>query len=100
MTAPGNNFCCATDLAVMSEPGAYGVGIIGIVSYEPNGNHRHAHERRYRCSADSGTTIRLISKLEPTRPVAGIYGNLAFACCEMDEQIGSASETNRLLTGL
>src|SRR5215467_8335940 len=35
MTAPEDNFCCATDLAPMSGPGAFGVGIIGIVSYEP-----------------------------------------------------------------
>jgi hypothetical protein len=35
MTAPENNFCCATDMAPMSEPGVYGVGIIGIVSYSP-----------------------------------------------------------------
>jgi hypothetical protein len=36
MTAPKNNFCCATDLALMSEPGVYGAGIIGIVSYRFN----------------------------------------------------------------
>jgi hypothetical protein len=33
MIAPENNFCCATDLAPMSEPAVYGVGIIGIVSF-------------------------------------------------------------------
>jgi len=37
MTAPENNFCCATDLAPMSEPVAYGVGTIGIVSCRFNG---------------------------------------------------------------
>jgi hypothetical protein len=36
MTAPESNFCCATDLAPMSEPGVYGGGITGIVSFRPD----------------------------------------------------------------
>jgi hypothetical protein len=42
---------------------------------------------------------RLIRKLEPTRVAAPIYDNLAFAFCEIDEQTGSANETNRPLLG-
>jgi hypothetical protein len=34
MTAPKSNFCCATDLALISEPVTSGGGIIGIVSYK------------------------------------------------------------------
>jgi len=34
MTAPENNFCYATDLAPISEPDRYGVGIIGIASFK------------------------------------------------------------------
>jgi hypothetical protein len=30
---PKDNFCCVTDLALMSEPDAYGAAIFGIVSY-------------------------------------------------------------------
>jgi len=33
------------------------------------------------------------------RLVTPIYRNLAFACCEIDEQTGSANETNRPLLG-
>ena len=79
MTAPESNFCCATDLAVMSEPGVYGAGIIGIVSYN--------------------VTIVINPPLRTTCLAAVIYGNLAFTRCEMDEQTGSVSETKRPTPG-
>jgi hypothetical protein len=57
MTARENNFCCATDLAPMSEPGVYGAGTIGIVSNRFYGqtvqtkrdyDHQDAYEVRVR----------------------------------------------------
>jgi hypothetical protein len=62
-------------LALMSEPGVYGAGIIGIVSYN--------------------VTIVINPPLRTTCLAAVIYGNLAFTRCEMDERTGSVSETKR-----
>jgi hypothetical protein len=100
MTAPESNFCCATDLAPMSEPGVYGVGIIGIVSYSPTttitiNTHttcvippaKHAQAALIR------NENRINLQVRPVRFVTPIYRNLASACCKMDEQTGSASET-------
>ena len=87
MTAPKNNFCYATDLAPMSEPDVYGAGIIGIVSYSSQQLNR----------SNQGATLLLNPPPRPRCCAAAIYGNLAFTCCEMDEQTGSASETKHLL---
>jgi hypothetical protein len=55
MTAQENSFCCATDMAPMSEPGAYGAGTIGTVSnrtFKPfkqtDYDHQHTYEIRVR----------------------------------------------------
>src|SRR5262249_21129117 len=98
MTAPENNSCCATDLAPMSGPGAFGVGIIGIVSYEPAApatriQTSYPFGHIYRSVLNSGR--KWVNPLLGRRRgfVAPIYRNLPFACCEIDEQKGSASET-------
>jgi hypothetical protein len=74
----------------MSEPGVYGGGIIGIVSFRLDSrvllNPAVLEQRQ--------TTV-INPPLRPTCLAAAIYGNLAFTCCEMGEQTGSASETKR-----
>ena len=67
MTAPENNFCCATDLAPMSEPGAYGVGTIGTVSYRFDGQTVQTKQlwpsTRIRNSCSLGRTCRSSARL-------------------------------------
>jgi len=67
MTAPEDNFCCATDLAPMSGPGAFGVGIIGIVSYEPA-----APATRIQTSHPFGHTYWLIQEEKRVNPLLGV----------------------------
>jgi len=98
MTAPESNFCCATDLALMSEPGVYGVGIIGIVSFRPDSGTLH-NPRSTGAAPDHNVTIVINPPLRPTCLAAVIYGNRAVTRCEMDEQTGSVSETKRPPSG-
>ena len=80
----------------MSEPGTYGAGTIGIVSYK--------FERPVPPRMSPAIRIRNRQPMTAINweaawiwLVPGGYGNLAFAVCEMREQTGSASKTNRPL---
>ena len=69
----------------MSEPGVYGVGIIGIVSFRPDSGTLH-NPRSTGAAPDHNVTIVINPPLRPTCLAAVIYGNRAVTRCEMDEQ--------------
>ncbi len=106
MTAPKNNFYCVTDSAPMSEPGEYGVGTIGIVSYSATINPHKSDcppttrlcnplSRREKAEAalNQIALLSLICSNGQQTPRRAICANLAPSVCEMSEQTGSASET-------
>ena len=76
----------------MSEPGVYGGGITGIVSFRPDSGTLH-NPRSTGAAPDHNVTIVINPPLRPTCLAAVIYGNRAVTRCEMDEQTGSVSET-------
>ncbi len=86
----------------MSEPDTYGAGTIGIVSYrfnvKPSKDYDHQHEHDTCVSlGQAWRSARLIYKPWLTRLMTATGRNLAFTCCEIGEQTGSASETKHSL---
>jgi hypothetical protein len=63
MTAPKNNFYCATGLALMSEPAVYGAGIIGIVRNSPQQSNR-SNKAIMTCNTQARSVVRSDARAE------------------------------------